>query len=83
MRGLERHIYSCVYAFWPYLEELSVLQPEVGSESWYFFTALWSHPDMAVHSSTFRSLLPLFGMVVGSEGASLLNHYTAIALICA
>lgn len=33
MRGLERHIYSCVYAFWPYLEELSVLQPEVGSES--------------------------------------------------
>lgn len=33
MRGLERHIYSCVYAFWPYLEELSLLQPEVGSES--------------------------------------------------
>lgn len=33
MCGRERHIYACVYAFWPYLEELSLLQPEVGSES--------------------------------------------------
>lgn len=33
VRGRERHVYAHVYAFWPYLEELSLLQPEVGSES--------------------------------------------------